>query len=387
MNRTYKSGDDRFAHKGISVRVTRDQCDPDWDRFVAQCPDGHHEQTSLWGQVKACYGWNPLRIVVGTAGGILAGVQILIRRIGRWGRIGYVTRGPISISNDPELVELVLMQLHRVAERERFIYLVVVPPYRGHMSLSFLERLGFLEKPEVLPPGGVMTATLLLDLSDDLEILMARMRKKTRQHIRGAVRNDIVVREGAADDVDMFRQLMWALCKRRGTSPTPPQKDFFENLWGVFHPAGFVKLFVAELAGVPISANLVFPFGDAVRSWKIGWAGDHTELRPNELLYWEVIRWSKRNGYRIFDFVWIETELAKALERTHPVDWNSVDGMSYFKLGFGGTPLVLPNPRYRFYHPLLRGFAKVGGSRLLESQTVARLAGRLWGRMAVRGEG
>ena len=379
--------DDCRADKNFTVRVTRELQDPDWDSFIARCPGGHHEQSSLWGQVKACYGWEPLRVIVSRAGEVLAGVQVLSRRFGRWGRIGYVTRGPIAVCDEPELVEIVLLQLHQLAENERFAYLVVVPPYDGKGLLTVLERLGFRQKPNVLPPSGVMTATLLLDLSDDLDTLRSRMRTNTRRNIRRAGRKGIVVRDGGADDVDTFRQLMWALCERRGTSPTPPQKDFFENLWRIFHPAGFIKLFVAELAGVPVSATLIFPFGDTVRLWKVGWAGDHAEMKPNDVLYWEVIRWSKENGYRFFDFVWIDTKLAKALQGKDPVDWETVDGMSYFKTGFGGIPVVLPSPYYRFYHPLLRGLTQIGGSTLLESHTVSRLAGRLWGRLAARGEG
>ena len=109
------------------------------------------------------------------------------------------------------------------------------------------------------------------------------------------------MREGTEPDVETFRQLMWALCERRGTSPTPPQKDFFEHLWRTFQPSSFVRLFIAELGGRVISALLTIPFGDTVRAWKIGWAGDHAKSSPNAMLYWDAIRWSKRNGYRLFD--------------------------------------------------------------------------------------
>ena len=40
---------------------------PDWDAFVESFPDGHHEQTSLWGQVRKRHGWNIGRIIVRSA--------------------------------------------------------------------------------------------------------------------------------------------------------------------------------------------------------------------------------------------------------------------------------------------------------------------------------
>jgi lipid II:glycine glycyltransferase (peptidoglycan interpeptide bridge formation enzyme) len=379
--------EETFAPDACALRISREGRDPDWDSFLVSCPGGHHEQTSLWAEVKGFYGWQPFRIVVSREKRILGGVQVLTRCFGRWGRIGYVTRGPLVASNDPGLIDFILGQLDHAAKSERLSYLAVVLPYTGHVFEPGLVRLGFRQKPNFLPPSGLMTATLVLDLSSDLDSLMARMRSKTRQHIRRAFRKGVMVREGSEADVETFRRLMCALCERRGTSPTPPQKDFFEHLWRTYHPPGFVRLFIAELEGLVISALITFPFGDTVQAWKIGWAGDHAEDSPNEMLYWEAIRWSKSNGYRFFDFVSIEKDLAQRLQQGDPVDWNSVKGPSNFKVAFGGSPVVLPVPYYRFYHPILRFLARAGGSRMIESPVVAGFLGRFWDRLASPGEG
>ena len=376
-----------FALEGCTVRISREGRDSAWDSFVARCPGGHHEQTSLWGEVKGVYGWQSFRIVVTRENEILGGVQVLTRCVGRWGRIGYVSRGPLAASGDPELVHFILGQLDQAAVRERLAYLAVVLPYNGHVFEPVLHRLGFRQKPDVLPPSGVTTATLLLDLAADVDTLMAGMRASTRRNVRVAARQGVTVREGTGRDVETFRQLMWALCERRGSAPAPPQKDFFEHLWRIFHPLGFVGLLIAELEGRAISAVLIFPFGDTVRFWKIGWAGDHAKSFPNELLYWEAICWSKRRGYRFFDIVSVEKSLALKLRRGDPVDWTSVKGTDHFKLGFGASPVVLPEPYYRFYHPLLRILAHAGGRRLLESPAVAHLLGRFWGRLVSGSEG
>jgi len=371
----------------VDVRLSRERRDPDWDNFVERCPGGHYEQTSLWGEVKSCYGWRPLRIIVSRGKQILAGVQILTRSLGRWGRIGYVMRGPLASPSDPEQVQLILERLHRAAADERLAYVVVVPPYNGQIFEPGLNRLGFRKKPNLLPPGGIVTATLLLDLSDDLQNLKTRMKKRMRGNLWRARRAGVTVREGTEADVETFRELMWALCQRRKSSPTPPQRDFFEHVWRIFQPLGFVRLFVAELKGCAISALLTFPFGDTVSAWKIGWAGDHAESSPNAMLYWEAIRWSKCNHYDYFDIVQIEKGLARKLQRGDPVDWTAVDGISLNKVSFGASPVLLPEPYYRFYHPLLRTFAQAGGTGLIESSVVARLIGRLWNTLDSRGEG
>jgi lipid II:glycine glycyltransferase (peptidoglycan interpeptide bridge formation enzyme) len=383
-----RPGDDEpLALDGWTVRVSRERRDPAWDSFVARCPGGHHEQTSLWGEVKGVYGWQGLRIVVAREDRILGGVQILIRRVGRWGRIGYVSRGPLAVSNHPKLIDFLLAQLHRATSSEGLLYLALVPPYNGQVFEPGLKRLGFSPKPNVLPPGGLMPATLLLDLSPELGSLLAGMQRSTRRNVRYAARRGVTVREGTEPDVELFRQLMWTLCERRKTRPTPPQKDFFEHLWRVFHPAGLVRLFIAELEGQAVSAVVTFPFGDAVKSWKVGWTGDHAKSYPNEMMYWEAIRWARSNGYRTFDFVGIDDGLARMLENGESLDVASIHGADRFKVGFGGRPLVLPRPCYRFYHPLLRFFALAGGRKLIESPRVARLVGRFWDRLGSSGEG
>jgi peptidoglycan pentaglycine glycine transferase (the first glycine) len=379
--------DDSTPAEGFTVRISREWHDPDWDSFLVSCPGGHHEQTSLWAKVKGFYGWQPFRIVVSREKQILGGVQVLTRPFRRWGRIGYVTRGPVVASNDPELIDFVLGQLDHAGVRERLAYLAVVLPYNGHVFEPGLNRLGFRVKPNVLPPSGLMTATLVLDLSSDLDSLMARMRRTTRKNIGRAARKGVTVREGIGADVETFRRLMWALCERRGTSPTPPQKDFFEHLWKTFQPSGLVRLFIAELEGYVVSALVTFPFGNTVQAWKIGWAGDHAQDNPNEMLHWEAIRWSKLNGYRFFDFVSIEKDLAQRLQQGDPVDWNSVKGPSNFKVGFGGSPVLLPKPYYRFYHPILRFLGQAGGSKMIESAAVAGFLGRFWDRRASPGDG
>ncbi len=99
-----------------AVEVTEEIQDPDWDTFVAKVPGGHHVQTSLWGQVKALLGWNVARIVVTDRTGIVAGAQLLIRSQPFIGTVAYLTKGPVCISEDRCLAELVIDEVCRVSQ-------------------------------------------------------------------------------------------------------------------------------------------------------------------------------------------------------------------------------------------------------------------------------
>lgn len=359
------------------LAVSRALCDPEWDEFVADRDDGHHEQSSLWAQVKAVYGWQPLRLTLRRGSTIVAGAQILTKQTRFGVRVGFISRGPVV--GDQSVGPLLIEHLNRVARAEGLAYLAVTPSYDGAFLVPELQASGFLLKPPSLPPGGLTDATVILDMSSSVSDLLAGMRRSTRRAVLRGEAKGLTFREGTESDLKLFRELMLVTCRRRGVAPTPPQEDFFEQLWKVFHPHGAVNLFFAEVAGEPVSTALFFPFGKTVRGWKRGWSGAHGQLEPNEALDWAIIQWAKQRGYRFYDFIGIERELARQLLEGVSVDWNQVSGASRFKLGFGGAPAVLPLSYYRSYHPVARILLRTGGSRLAESSGFAKLLERYSG--------
>lgn len=369
-----------FIHSDdCTVSISTAPSDDEWDQFVASCPNAFHEQTSLWSQVKAFYGWKPLRVTFANQNGIVAGAQILMRTFrGRY-QVAYVSRGPVLRAGNAHLGARVVEEICRAARKRDVTYLAIAPSYDGHALEPVLRARGFRRKPDGLPPGHVMPATLLMDLSEDLDTLYGRLRRQARQSIRRAQRTGVSVRDGGVQDVETFRCLMWALCKRRGVSPTPPERDFFENLWNLFAPRGWIRILLAEVDEQPVAGLLLFAFGDTVRAWKAGWTGEFRDRKPNYLLQWEAICWAKRRGFRYFEDMGIERDLAEHLLSGASVDWATVTGASNFKLGFGGTPLVLPDTWYRFLDPLPQLLLRAGGRHLLESPRLARLLERVSG--------
>jgi lipid II:glycine glycyltransferase (peptidoglycan interpeptide bridge formation enzyme) len=363
------------ADTALVWEVSVGDADPEWDLFLERSPYGHHEQTSRWGRVKARYGWMPVRLKACLGGVLVGGVQVLQQQMGNLGKVGYVCKGPVFDLEDPGLQHQVVCHLHKWASAQRLLYLVVELPYEGHALAQELDAFGFLPHPERLPPSGLMSATIVLDLSKSLDDLLYAMSRTKRRCVRHALASQLSCRQGGCGDVAQFRQLMVQLCQRRNTAPTPPQPDFFENLWRDFADSGWLKLFVIEHKGVPTSALVTFAFGRWVRAWKIGWSGEFNKDSPDELVFWETIRWAKENGYDWYDFVWVDREVAiryRNGERPSP-RWQP-DGMSFAKLGWGGEALVLPLPRSRFYHPILHAFSRSGGHRLLNSTWLSRWA-------------
>jgi lipid II:glycine glycyltransferase (peptidoglycan interpeptide bridge formation enzyme) len=340
--------------------------DPAWDDFVLAQPDGHHEQTSLWGDVRRMLGWRVVRVTLRERGAVIGGAQVQLRRVRRIGQWAYITFGPVVARGDLSVEKILLAELKHFLRQERARYLLAQLPYDAGEFGSRLLDDGFIKAPLALAPSN-MTATLLLDLKKSEAQMLAEMHPVTRKQIRQGLKRGLVIERGGAADLDEFWRLMCALCVRRKTVPNPASPEFFHELWKRFSPRGWMQVYVAKLEGKTVAGQVAFRFGDWFRVWKIGWDGAHAELRPTHLLYWKMICAAKEQGCRHFDFVNLDLQPSGL----------PVDGAAEFKLGFGGEVKKLPGVFCHFTNPLLRGAMRAGGATLLDSNRSVRLARRL----------
>ena len=354
--------------------------DDAWDDFVESLPDGHHEQTSRWGQVRARTGWAVARTVVREGGGIAGGFQMQTRPLGRLGRLAYVTYGPCRKSPDPILGNAMIAGLKQQALRLGARFLVVGLPYDGQDLASGLVAAGFQRKPSRFPPH-FLEATSVINLSREPEAIFSAMHRSKRRNVRCGLKRGIRVVESAGAGLMEFHRLMVALCQRRNTTPNPAKAEFFTELWKRFQPKGWVRLFLAMHGPEPVSAALAFTFGGWFRVWKVGWSGRHATLKPNDLLWWQMILQAHRDGFRCFDLVGIDPEQAK---RTACAGGSEDDHatVTSFKLGFGGECRFLPGAYYYLCNPVWRLLGRHGLGRWLESPLFLKAAGPFLGRIS-----
>jgi len=332
------------------VKVTTDLEDRDWDRFLEKTPTGQYEQTSLWAQVKALHKWQPVRVVVYDDGKIVAGAQVLRRKIPLLGAIGYVSKGPVFAQYHPKILQDVIWKLKSIVKHYRIRYLIMNLPDRSRNFGSEITHAGF-EKGAIV---AVTAATVIIDLNSNLNDIFRRVKKRTREYIRRGQKKGIVVREGNRKEISVFFQLMLSTCNRQGVSPSPSTEEFFQKMWQIFFKHDYVKLFIAEFEKEIVASAFVVTFGDTVRVWKVGWSGAFSNLRPNHVLWWEIIKWAKLHGYHYFDFVGIDRTVAEAVLRNNPIPEKSRHTPSFFKLRFGGQIILLPETYSYINNPILR---------------------------------
>lgn len=355
------------------LQITNDQEDPEWDAFVVGSVDPHPEQTSLWGDVQRLCGWRPLRLIARRGSTIVGGVQLLERPLRQIGKVGYINRGPLLAADDPILANQLLNGLMRVGRQRRMIYLAVVLPYSGQFIEAALIHHGFALRPDTLPPTTPMMSTMVLDLKQDLDEILMGLRPSTRQNVRKAQKRGLSFREGTAEDLDTFNDLLLELCKRRRVETNVPQGPFLKELWKVMASKGYLKIFLTEHGSEPIGALLLFTMGGWARLWRIGWSGRYAAAYPNELIHWETIRWARQNGYRYFDFVGFDTKYAKAIVEGRSLPADEACKISFFKQGFGGRVLTLQPHYCYFFNPVVRWIFASGGGDMLNHRLFKRM--------------
>lgn len=348
------------------VRVTDQLNDPEWDAFVACVPDGHHVQTSLWAQVKTSLGWEVERIIVlDDNETILAGAQVLIRTVPPIGVAAYITKGPLLLYEDQDLLTFMMEQIKCVCKRQRLQLMAIQPSNHGQFIEKNLPTIGYERSKLTLAP----TATILSDVSASEDALLARMKRQTRQNVLRSLREGIIAREGIYADLEGFHGLYAATSRRQGFTPYP--LSYFEKMWEVLEPHGMMKLILTEYEGELISGLLIVPFRDTVIAKMLGWSGNHAERRPNDGLFWSALQWTRAHGYRFFDIEGFDRACAEKVVCGEEIPEEMKRSHDYFKLGFGGQVVLypvafehIPNPILRWVYHQARG--QVNSARVME---------------------
>ena len=285
----------------ISVEVLKNRTE--WDEIVLDL-GGHPLQLSGWGRLKAAHNWQVERVVVKDEGRLIGAAQILIRRL-PWPfkSMLYVPRGPVSLEADRAAV---LRALASYAKRSHKAVVLTIEPDWADMPTGTDWRAS---SNTIL-----IGRTLILDLRQSEEELLAAMSKKTRQYIRKSTREDAVIRQVKSHDelkacLEIYRQT----AERAGFGLHQDQYyyDVFDRM-GEYSvvTAAFVDDKPVAFLWLAISKTTAFELYGGMNE-----AGQ--QLRLNYALKWHTIQLMKKWGIERYDMNGLLN-----------------DGVSTFKQGF-----------------------------------------------------
>ncbi len=265
-----------------------------WDDFVC-AQAGHLLQSSAWGDLKARFGWTVTRLAVERAGTCVAGAQILFRRLPLGLCLAYVPRGPVVDPSDRAAMAALVQAAAATARAHGAFLLKLEPDWP-------LDRFSGIAVPEPLRgfrkgTGHQPQSTIHLDLTRDLDTILAEMKPKWRYNIRLAARKGVSVREGNAADLAHFYQLLQVTSARDRFAIH--SLEYYRAAFELLHDHS--RLFVAEFEREPLAAILVTAFaGQAIYLYGAS-SNAHRECMPNHALHWAAIQWAKTRGCARYD--------------------------------------------------------------------------------------
>ncbi len=262
-----------------------------WDELVLANPDGGNILQSVeMADIKARGGWRP-RYIVADGVAILA----LERRVLGLGKFWYCLKGPGVTS--PEQLDDFLSELKKFAG-EHGVFMIKIEPEIEKTDEAIVDfmKLGLLKTRNIQPNA----STIFLDISSDLDTVMAGLNQKGRHAIRRAERDGAIVTEVAATDENCEK--MYELYKITAEGQfTPRPYAYYKNFWQSFAEANMGQLFFAHVDGQLSAAAYALVFGNK-STYK---DGASMRERPaygiSHLLQWHVIKWAKSRGAAVHD--------------------------------------------------------------------------------------
>lgn len=288
------------------------------------------QQTPVWGEFQlAALGSHFWRLGVrDTEGKLVAYAQVFGKRWPLGMRWLQVPRGPLVIadlgSQIAEVSRLIFDEIKKLTEKEkavfvRFDFQKDIKLEAKSLKLKASHQTNFPE------------TTLVLDLTQTEEQILAQMKPKGRYNIKVAQKHGIRVRQiQSKEAAKIFYELLQKTTARDGFSGHP--QNYYEKFLEVLGK-DVATCFVAEQAGKPLAASLCTFYGDTA-TYYYG-ASDHeyrNRMAPY-LVQWRAIQEAKKRGCKYYDFLGIAPE---------GTEKHSLSGVTDFKKKFGGEVVSYP---------------------------------------------
>ena len=337
-----------------------------WDEIIAQFANSHFLQTWEWAQVKANYGWEVMPYIwLEKDFKTVAATMILKRALpirGFAARLSvlYIPKGPLMDWENESLRERVLGDLQQFAKKQGAIFIKIDPDVVlgtgipeseeeqinpiGQKLQSALKQRGWRYSDDQIQ----FRNTVLVDLQEDEEVILMRMKSKTRYNIRLSGRKGVAMRVGTSDDWAMLYKMYAETSLRDGFAIR--DENYYKTVWSTFQPSSFptAEPLIAEVDGEPVAAIFVFYFAERAYYVYGMSTTNHRNKMPTYLLQWEAMKRAKERGCTVYD-LWGAPETFD--------ESDSMWGVFRFKQGLGGEVVrtlgawdYAPNPLwYKLY--------------------------------------
>jgi serine/alanine adding enzyme len=280
VNMTAESEDE------IEVSICASEESPEWEDFVQHFPRATFCHAYHWRSIiQGAYGHRPIYLMAKGRGRVRGILPLFLVRSRIFGRS--LTSMPFldyggACADSPEATRMLLTQ--------------AVGLLRG-VGADYLEIRQCDPLAENAAPR-LDKVSMILDLSPGIEGLWQSLPAKVRNQVRKADKANLEVTFGGAELLDEFYPV-FAVNMRDLGSPVH-HLDFFTELHKGFGPQA--RSAIIRDGNRPVGGLMALFFKDTVI---VPWASSLREYFPkcpNNLLYWETIKFASMRGCKRFDF-------------------------------------------------------------------------------------
>jgi lipid II:glycine glycyltransferase (peptidoglycan interpeptide bridge formation enzyme) len=309
-----------------------------WNDMLRGQPYAHILQTWEWGEFKRqTTGWQPQRLVFRQDGRLIALVSLGVRHMGPL-CVMYAPKGPVFATDNPEDWQAVLRGLQAMARKQGAIWLKVDPDIPLGTGIigeadAAADARGEALREQLQAQGWQFSAdqvqfrnTILVDLTQTEDALLAGMSQNTRRKVRVAEREGVTIRPASSADLPILYELYRVTGQRDGFLTRPPA--YYELEWRALMEAGLAHALIAEVESQPVAHVILFHFGRKCWYFTGASANEARDKMPNYLLQWEAMRWAKARGYALYDMWGAPNDF---------VESDPLWGVYQFKRGFRGV--------------------------------------------------
>jgi FemAB-related protein (PEP-CTERM system-associated) len=266
--------------------IRYDHSDKSWDRFVERHDGATVAHLSGWSRiVERAYGQESVSLAA-VDGDDVVGVLPLVHMRSRI--FGH------------RLVSMPFLDYGGiVADPGRGIEAALLEAALGQARRTRAQSVGLRQfhPMDLSPPAAEDRVTMLLPLTTE-EAAWKALPSERRNRVRKGEKNGLVATWCGPEALDDFYHV-YAVNMRDLGSPVH-SRAFFRIM--VEELSGTTRLLlVRDRAGRAVGAALCLLFRDTIMVPWVSSLREAFQLCPNFVLYWEVIRWACRNGYRTLD--------------------------------------------------------------------------------------
>jgi len=293
----------------------------DWDELILSFPSYSFFHSSDWAKVLSeTYNFKPHYLKLTDTGKTKAIIPLMEVDSLFTGR--RVISLPFSDFCEPLISSGVKLKLirHKVIDYSK---------EQGFNSLELRDSEVHLDNSIIIPAG----YQHILDLSFSEEQLFKRISDNTRRNIKKAIRNNVSLEINNSPSALEEFYFMNCYTRRRHGLPPQPIKFFRKlNEFVLTKNKGFIS--ISKYNGKSIAAAVFLLIGKKAL-YKYGASlFEYQNLRPNNLLMWESIKYIKAQGFNELNFG--RTELENIGLRRFKLGWGTEEKiLNYYRFNLG----------------------------------------------------